>query len=319
MRSGFEDGAAEQVRRQGARRGHGAERACARRELEPRRCGGSEPSQAEAGSALSYRRSAKTELVIQTQDGDVVRLKIRSRDALGVREEGGAEGEAFEVALRSSTRISFSVEGELDEGELAAIKRVMEQAGELAEDFFAGDLEAAFATAQALEIDPAELARVGLRIKLREELTYAQHGAPRSLPTVAPAPATPQPEVPVGPVPPELAASAAAPVESAPVVSEGETARPDSPFAAIADFLVRLRETFELAVRSPADAEPEAGSESNAAPVQGTLKLKIFQSVLLTLRAGQAQQGQTAELPGLVSRTLDALDAHVRPPVDEVA
>jgi hypothetical protein len=100
------------------------------------------------------------------------------------------------------------------------------------------------------------------------------------------------------------------------VIPEDEAARPEGPFAAIAAFLARLRETFELAVRRAEDAEPAPETGAEVPTVEGSLKLRIFQSVLLTIRSGRIQD-ETSKLPRLVSQTLDAVDAHVRPPVDE--
>ncbi|MDX1562566.1 MAG: hypothetical protein R3305_06540, partial [Gammaproteobacteria bacterium] len=134
---------------------------------------------ADAEQRLRYERSEKSVLRIRTQEGDVVALKIRAGESLKV--SVGAEGDDDDgvtiaetrVVARSSTRVSLKVKGDLNEAELAAIRDVFAQATALAEDFFSGDYAAAFETASALAIDGDQLARVSLRLKVREALTYS--------------------------------------------------------------------------------------------------------------------------------------------------
>src|SRR5690606_13188218 len=119
---------------------------------EPRACGARWRSPACAGdmsvASLRYRRSERAALYIETQEGDIVRLRDKVSSGLDGR-VGQARGECdvgeLGVKARSDVRIRFTVEGDLNAEELAAIRSVVEQVGGLAEELFAGDAAEAFA------------------------------------------------------------------------------------------------------------------------------------------------------------------------------
>jgi hypothetical protein len=277
--------------------------------------------------ALSYRRTERTSLLIQTQEGDVVELKIKSRDALSLDSATLETGDRLlsELQLRSagSTKISISVNGDLNADELSAIQSVVEKAGILADKFFAGDLDAAFADASALQMDGTQLASVGLRLSMRERLTYEHLGVSR--PALAPPPASA----------PQLAApepGAAAPTAA---VEAPASAAPDDPAASgtgnpldssvallkkIGEFIAQLRDTL-------GDAAPAQGESASGASIQFSLKIKIFQSIVATIAsnspaaddAASDAPADTPTLPDLLQETLDALGASRQLPLEAAA
>jgi hypothetical protein len=143
-------------------------------------------------ASLSYARSERTEIQIRTRDGDLVRLQIHSSDALELEAAQARDGHTAvsQLALeaRSETRLSVRVEGDLDAGELRAIRDVVGQAADLAEDFYSSGADAAFERLDALEIDAGELARVQVDASLSERYTYADFGL-RAAPSPAAGPA----------------------------------------------------------------------------------------------------------------------------------
>jgi hypothetical protein len=297
---------------------------------------------AETQSALAYRRSERTALFIQTQEGDTVRLKIKTRDAVALAtSQSDTDDEPLtelQLRARSITKIAFFVDGDLNADELAAIRSVVEQAGALAQEFFAGDFRSAFAAAAQLQIDATQLATVGLKMSIREQLTYTQYGTTRrpvpvQVPaavdsTPPPAPSATPADAPTAPIssnsPPaadavELPAEApqapAATSEPMPTPA-GQSLQPanlmQAVLATIADFLSQLLETFESPVS-------EKG-ETSTASIGLSLKLKIFESVLLTVAASEAATAETSDdLPALVPETLDALASQLQPPLDDLA
>ncbi|MEQ1773814.1 MAG: hypothetical protein ABL891_08525 [Burkholderiales bacterium] len=305
-------------------------------------------STAESATALTYRRTEKTALYIQTQEGDTVRLKIKSREAVDAASATAQSGDTvvseLQLAARSSTKIAISVEGDLNPDELAAIQSVVEQAGELADAFFAGNLPSAFSDAAALQIDASQLSQVGLRLSMREQTTYAHLGAQRALPAPAPVPApasapvaAPAAAVTTATAPDGAApATAAEPVATAPATTPaapaGDTASPVAadnapplPAAAgvrqtITGFLHQLLDTLGAA------AQPQNGADSSAS-IHMALKIKIFQSVLMTASssaiapagAGTAAATNPSALPALVPETLDALAAQQQSPLSVAA
>lgn len=317
----------------------------AAREHEPRTCGERRSrcaAEATIVSTLRYRRSERTALYIETQEGDVVRLKIKvlsSLSAEAAASKGETELAEVSVSSRNSVKIRFTVDGDLHADELAAIRNVVEQASGLAAELFAGDAPEAFATAANLEIDGAQLARVSLRLSLREHLTYAASGryaasaAVAALPRAEPAPAPSEertngagsaPSAPAAAAPAAPSAAAgeaadppAAPEDAAPADEPAieeplppTTSLPASSFASaalttIAAFLAHLLDTL---------AAPEAPEHDGAPSVHLELKLRVFHSVALTLAATQvaAPENAASGMP-LLNDTLDALAAHERP------
>ena len=300
-----------------------------------------------ASTALSYRRAEGTSLVITTQEGDTVKLKISAHEAVSF--SGAQNTDQSHTAVQSRTQsslsVSLEVKGDLNDDELTAIRGVVEQAGAIAQQFFDHDVADAFATAQSLQVDATQLANVGLRVSVREQLTYAQKGltqpagsptargdgAARTSVTAATAPgaaaaAAPSAVSPSGtpvttigadaPVASPTPATSEVPVAEQPATavstSAGET--PSSPPAGsaldvIRNFLTQLMETLSA---------PAPGTASTS--IDMALKLRIVQSVVTTAASSRAAgPAADAPLPTLVPDTLDALAAQQEPPLHALA
>lgn len=120
-------------------------------------------------------------LSLTTQDGDIVTINISrfqqqslsaqvsNTGSSGSNKDGapGNSGTSIQVSgSRSfSSNFSLSVQGELDEEELASINALLEDVNAIATDFYAGDLDSAFELAQQLEIDREELASLNLQLQ----------------------------------------------------------------------------------------------------------------------------------------------------------
>jgi len=316
-------------RGQAARRPHGEHHRCDK----PKEASGQE---GEATAKLDYRRSAGTSLFITTQEGDTVELKISVRQSTSLAATQSQDGEqtttAVEKSSKLSARVSFEVEGDLNDEEMAAIASVMKQAGELAQQFFDDDVAGAFDAAAALKIDASQLASVGLSLQLREQMTYTAKGLPANviaLPTAAPAPTTnagttpatapstpaaaatttpaaPTPEstTEVTPAATPSAAASAAAADTAPAASTQSA--PDT----IRKFLTQLMQALSA---------PAPGAASGAS-LELSLKLRIFQSVVTQTAATKAADtGTEPALPPLVPETLDTLAARQEAPLQAVA
>ena len=129
---------------------------------------------------VESRRKERTSIRIRTQDGDIVKLKLKNVEKFSAEqatmsdEDGYSELTSIQSGSRS--RLMLKVEGELDEGELEAIRNVLAHADDIATEFFDGDLAAAFELAQDFSFDSSELARVKMRFGLNEvtKLRYAE-------------------------------------------------------------------------------------------------------------------------------------------------
>ncbi|MCG8613854.1 MAG: DUF5610 domain-containing protein [Pseudomonadales bacterium] len=107
-------------------------------------------------------------LDVKTQDGDTVRVYFNEMGASfksgGIYANGEGQASFQQSALMSASQYQFSVEGELDEGELEALNALFSDVDELAGMFFGGDLEQAFNAALELGFDGEELAGFSLNL-----------------------------------------------------------------------------------------------------------------------------------------------------------
>ncbi|MEO1594802.1 MAG: hypothetical protein AAFS02_06100 [Pseudomonadota bacterium] len=117
-------------------------------------------------------REAST-IRIRTQEGDTVKIRLRNVEQFSATDtsRSGPDGTATStrVDASQSRRVSFSVEGDINSDERAAIEDVLAQASEIADEFFGGDLAAAFENAAEFEFDSEQLQRVNLRFRVQEE------------------------------------------------------------------------------------------------------------------------------------------------------
>lgn len=125
-------------------------------------------SSAQAVQSSSYQNASKNSFQFQlvTADGDKVSIRVASVQAsiletyLDVRENQKGQFQSHQ-----SDRFALDIKGELDEGELAAINDLLSQVGDLAEEFFSGDVESAFQMATELGYDHSEIAQFALNLK----------------------------------------------------------------------------------------------------------------------------------------------------------
>ncbi|MDO6476983.1 DUF5610 domain-containing protein [Alteromonas sp. 1_MG-2023] len=141
-------------------------------------------------SALNVNssNSESASLTIRTRDGDEVQLSFESLRAYQYAskqtvaystEQGqGGDGNGYQnVVATDSTSysyfdrqgISFSLKGELDEGELTAIADLVESVNALADTFFGGDLDKAFEKALELGFDDQELTGYALQLNRTQQ------------------------------------------------------------------------------------------------------------------------------------------------------
>jgi len=256
-------------------------------------------------TAVSARhvRKERGSIELVTQDGDVVRIRFRSKEAerVGYAEiqAGGVSASSTRVDAYSGTRIKVDVNGSLDEGELEAIRGFLGEVDALADRFFAGDVEQAFAQGAALKFDADEIARFSLKLSLSERvqvdgvrrvltpLPAASSGAqvPNTLPATGATPAT-DPQAAASP-PTSPAAAPSAPAANG--ASIGDTIREflDRVFdAAQAPLTVRRYDvSWSVKIRIVAEAieaaRPEAKEAGGgSALLQRTLERAADQSAL---------------------------------------
>ena len=136
---------------------------------------------------INYSLSKSSSISIQTNDGDTVTidfaeaLAYQRSEMTGAyasnNEDGSTTSGAFSQLSESryhAVGFSFSVEGELDEDEKAAIGALVQDVSELADEFFNGDLDKAFEQATQLGFDENELSGFSLKMTRTESVSVAQ-------------------------------------------------------------------------------------------------------------------------------------------------
>ncbi len=128
--------------------------------------------------AVDSRSRQGSIIRIRTQEGDIVSLRLMQMDSLSAMDVSNSDGSSTftEVGISSQSRLMLRVEGDLNAGELEAITNVFAQAEGIANEFFGGDIGAAFNLAEGFEFDADQLARVklGFRMSHLTNVSYTE-------------------------------------------------------------------------------------------------------------------------------------------------
>ena len=129
-------------------------------------------------NALFFSQDNQFDMEVITQDGDKVTIHVGAGESLDFRSasqvtpRGSISGFALEQS--SYYDISFSVEGDLDEGELAALNDLFSQVNDIADSFYSGNVGEAFEQALAVGYDSDELAAFAVNMTHSEVVAIAQ-------------------------------------------------------------------------------------------------------------------------------------------------
>ena len=140
----------------------------------------------------SYQREKNNfSFELTTQEGDKVVINAISDSQLyeqsySSANENGASS-IYSSSEQSSSGYSFSVQGDLNEAEMAAIEDLLGQVNSLADEFYDGDLATAFDMALELESDGDQIADFSLNLRQQQVQSYqysgiAQYSGEASLP-----------------------------------------------------------------------------------------------------------------------------------------
>ncbi len=252
--------------------------------------------------SVDTRSKQRSTIQIRTQEGDVVRFSLKRVDSMSATDVAYTDGElsvtSTEVSVSSRSRMVMSVDGDLNEAELAAIQKVFAQAEMIADEFFEGDIGAAFNVAQGFEFDTEQLARVNMRFRMRESTSIAYAETVRAIPAPpveAPVIAPPVVEVPskefaeIDPVPLPVAPDNEVPEVTAAEQPEASTVESPLNTSALENFLdalgVFLRSVGEGFVKADAEA-------SFRYHYSESFKLEMLRAVLHTVAPADAQDAR---------------------------
>jgi hypothetical protein len=122
---------------------------------------------------LYTSNSKNSDLSITTTDGDIVSISFSELQQYANNEssqyEEGSKGAAENYSMASSqyheVNFSYSVEGELDDEERAAIEALIKDVNSLQKDFFSGNVDQAFEKALELGFDNEQISNFSMDLK----------------------------------------------------------------------------------------------------------------------------------------------------------
>ena len=129
----------------------------------------------ESVSKYKFASQESSEFSLKTRDGDTVSIRFSDSFASVYQSSNGSQG----LATVSNQAFEFSVEGELDESEVAAINELLAQVGQVADLFFENRFQDAFDSALSIGFDSSEIAAFSLDLSkamMEEVRSYGGFG-----------------------------------------------------------------------------------------------------------------------------------------------
>ncbi len=131
-----------------------------------------------AATGAKLISNAKGVLEIHTQEGDTITLGFASKTGATVQSlqasSGGTQLSGNEIQAFSQNRVTISVQGDLNAGEMQAVQDLVGQVNQLANQFFGGDASAALSQAGSLNFDGSQLTDYSLHLALKQ--TFEAYG-----------------------------------------------------------------------------------------------------------------------------------------------
>ena len=146
----------------------------------------------EASSSQSYRREDFSTMKVTTQEGDVVSINLYALNRSEASDSFSVSDDGMTYSRYQSTSqafaFDFSVEGDLNDDELAAIQEMMQSAGEVSDLFFSGDVSGALQKGFDMGFDASQLANFSMTLQTTQTMktsqavsAYSQNNGMRSI------------------------------------------------------------------------------------------------------------------------------------------
>ena len=129
-------------------------------------------------NALFFRQENTLEMEVLTQDGDRVTINIAAGEAFDYsaasRHSPGQTLTTSNLLQGNYHDLSFSVHGELDNGELEALTELFSEINEIAHSFYGGDTGLAFEQAFSMGYEASELASFTINMAHTEVSSFTE-------------------------------------------------------------------------------------------------------------------------------------------------
>ncbi|MGB0467405.1 MAG: hypothetical protein ACPGF7_07755 [Pontibacterium sp.] len=136
------------------------------------------PSAPSGGYSLSaaerFSQADSFSLDLTTREGDRVTISFDHASvyqaSLGATADGkGGSAAVFDISRAEQNQFQFQVQGDLSTEELDAIQNMIKDVSLIADDFFEGDVQAAFERASEYQMDRSQLASMELHMSRSEQ------------------------------------------------------------------------------------------------------------------------------------------------------
>ncbi|NOT13444.1 MAG: DUF5610 domain-containing protein [Methylococcaceae bacterium] len=123
---------------------------------------------------ISAQINQSTEIEIVTKEGDIVKIQLTQSASGSQRSvslsQDGVEVNAQQNSTDFSSNFSVSVEGDLNEDEQHALKKLLKRIDNVREDFFDGNIREAFRHAKKIGLDTEQLASFSLNLSFEQSI-----------------------------------------------------------------------------------------------------------------------------------------------------
>ena len=123
--------------------------------------------------AAQYAETQKFEFTLTTADGDSITIIADRASQASAASYTGDNSQANINQKSDSQSFSFHINGDLDEGEITAINDLLQQVMSLSEEFYNGDVGAAYEAALDMNYDSSEITSYALQLKQTESYQVA--------------------------------------------------------------------------------------------------------------------------------------------------
>jgi len=139
---------------------------------------GEQPGTSRVSTVQRFERAQNMELNITTRSGAAVSIQFNSsqdlRLAAEVQAQGGASSSLLDVSRFETSGYRFSVQGDLTPEEARAVEDLVRDVGELASEFFNGDVQRAFKMLPELRFDSSQLQSMDVSMTRTETYRMAR-------------------------------------------------------------------------------------------------------------------------------------------------
>ncbi|RKF13110.1 hypothetical protein DBZ36_18760 [Alginatibacterium sediminis] len=119
--------------------------------------------------------SRSTSIELETTDGDKVSISFSQMQQFEYSQRQSEGERSFSVSMQQELNYSISIQGDLDDDELAAIQSLIEDVSKMGKSFFDGDMEKAYEQALEIGFDDEQLLGVAINMEHTQTVSASNY------------------------------------------------------------------------------------------------------------------------------------------------